>query len=395
MRLSTSYEVLTGTLSNIASVVEDSLSSEEMRNVVFACTEDTLLMIGINQLITYRKKIELGDFRVVFEDTDKKNEDGMFYFQLNSKELTGFLSSFKGMRKTKPSDVIFETKNDGLKIALTVVEDSLSDAEVKNTSVWVFDNPQINRATFAELSRKLPADDANWSPVQTKSILCYVANMLPVMTSEGNSTLYNILTFGEDFVVAFNQRFNTLMQNVLPEEFKGISLNYRAVSFMKSVICNSDMVYVSKTETQLVFKTDDSEAFVKFLTRLPAYKAFVESYKEDHGIVIDRQYFKDVLKRLALVNENITLVIDASKGNISVSNTKFHQSIPITQSKGMEEMGEIRLKVRPQVFQQAIIGDDSQFGDDLCVYFVKGDNGGYTTIFTDFSKSWMSLAVLR
>jgi len=395
MRLSTSYEVLTGTLSNIASVVEDSLSSEEMRNVVFACTEDTLLMIGINQLITYRKKIELGDFRVVFEDTDKRNEDGMFYFQLNSKELTGFLNSFKGMRKTKPSDVIFETKNDGLKIALTVVEDSLSDAEVKNTSVWVFDNPQINRATFAELSRKLPADDANWSPVQPKSILCYVANMLPVMTSEGNSTLYNILTFGEDFVVAFNQRFNTLMQNVLPEEFKGISLNYRAVSFMKSVICNSDMVYVSKTETQLVFKTDDSEAFVKFLTRLPAYKAFVESYKEDHGIVIDRQYFKDVLKRLALVNENITLVIDASKGNISVSNTKFHQSIPITQSKGMEEMGEIRLKVRPQVFQQAIIGDDSQFGDDLCVYFVKGDNGGYTTIFTDFSKSWMSLAVLR
>ena len=395
MRLSTSYEVLTGTLSNIASVVEDSLSSEEMRNVIFACSETEMKMIGVNQLITYRKRIELGDFRVVFSDEDKLHDDGLFYFQLNSKELTGFLNSFKGMRKTKPSDVVFETKHGGIKIELTVVEDSLADAGVKNVSQWTFDNMAINRSVFAELSRQLPDANAKWSTVATKNILGYVANMLPIMTSEGNSTLYNILTFGDDFVVAFNQRFNTLMQNVLPDEFKGISLNYRAVAFMKSVICNSDMVDVSRTETQLVFKTADSEAFVKFLTRLPAYKMFVESYKEDHGIVIDRQYFKDVLKRLALVNENITLVIDGVNGKITVSNTKFRQQVDILQSKAMEELGEVHLKVRPQVFQQAIVGDDNQFGDELCIYFVKGENGGYTTIFTDLSKSWMSIAVLR
>lgn len=395
MHLSTSYEVLTGTLSNIASVVEDSLSSEEMRNVIFAVSENQMKMIGVNQLITYRKRIELGDFRVVFSEEDKLHEDGMFYFQLNSKELTSFLNTFKGMRKTKPSDVIFETKNGGIKIELTVVEDSLSDSGVKNTSQWTFDNSPINRSVFAELSRQLPAEDSGWSPVPTKHILGYVANMLPIMTSEGNSTLYNILTFGDDFVVAFNQRFNTLMQNILPDQFKGISLNYRAVSFMKSVICNSDMVEVNKTDMQLVFKTEDSEAFVKFLTRLPAYKMFLESYKEDHGIVIDRQYFKDVLKRLALVNENITLVIDGSKNEISVSNTKFRQKIDILQTKAMEELGEVHLKVRPQVFQQAIVGDDNQFSGELCIYFVKSENGGYTTIFTDLSKSWMSIAVLR
>ena len=395
MRLSTSYEVLTGTLSNIASVVEDSLSSDDMRNVIFACSENEMRMIGVNQLITYRKKIELGDFRVILDETDKLSEDGMYYFQLNSKELTGFLNAFKGMRKTKPSDVIFETKHGGIKIELTVVEDSISDAGVKNASQWTFDNTPINRSIFAELSRQLPDDTAKWSTVPTKSILCYVANMLPIMTSEGNATLYNILTFGDDFVVAFNQRFNTLMSNVLPDEFKGISLNYRAVSFMKSVICNSDMVEVSKTETQLVFKTGDSEAFVKFLTRLPAYKMFLESYKEDHGIVIDRQYFKDVLKRLALVNENITLVINGEVGELTVSNTKFRQKVSILQSKAMEDLGEVHLKVRPQVFQQAIVGDDNQFGEELCIYFVKGDNGGYTTIFTDLSKSWFSVAVLR
>ena len=395
MRLSTSYEVLTSTLSNIASVVEDSLSSEEMRNVIFSCSENEMKMIGVNQLITYRKRVELGDFRVVFSDEDKMSEDGSFYFQLNSKELTGFLNSFKGMRKTKPSDVVFETKHGGVKIELTVVEDSLADAGVKNVSQWTFDNTPINRSVFAELSRQLPADTAQWSTVPTKTILGYVANMLPIMTSEGNATLYNILTFGEDFVVAFNQRFNTLMQNILPAEFRNISLNYRAVSFMKSVICNSDIVEVSKTDTQLVFKTADSEAFVKFLTRLPSYKMFVDSYKEDHGIVIDRQYFKDVLKRLALVNENITLIINEETNEITVSNTKFHQKIGILQSKAMEELGEVHLKVRPQVFQQAIIGDDNQFSEEMCIYFVKGDNGGYTTIFTDFSKSWMSIAVLR
>lgn len=397
MRLSTSFEVLTDTIGKVASVVDDSMSSEELRNIIFSVSENELKLIGVSQLITYRKRIELGDFRVQFDETDapKISADGYYYFQLNSKELTGFLNTFKSMKRTKPSDVIFEPKKGDLIMSVTVVEDSLDDAEVKNHSTWDFDNVSINKRIFTEMSKPLPADDANWSMVQTKAILYYTANMLPIMAADGGGTLYNILTFGEDFVVGFNQRFNTLMKNVLPDEFKGISLNYRAILFMKNVICDSEMISVSKVENQLVFKTDDSEAFINFLTKMPAYRSFVESYREDNGIAIDRQYFKDVLKRLSLVNESITFSISPEKDTISVSNKKFHQEIPILVKKEMDALGEVKLKVGPQVFQQAIIGDDSQFAPETFLYFVKGEHGGYTTIFTDSSKQWISLAVLR
>ena len=146
MRLSTSFEVLTDTIGKVASVVDDSMSSEELRNIIFSVSENELKLIGVSQLITYRKRIELGDFRVQFDETDapKISAEGYYYFQLNSKELTGFLNTFKSMKRTKPSDVIFEPKKGDLIMSVTVVEDSLDDAEVKNHSTWDFD--KIGRA---------------------------------------------------------------------------------------------------------------------------------------------------------------------------------------------------------------------------------------------------------
>lgn len=395
MKLVTTFSTLVSNLDSVTSVVEDKLIDESARNIIFKITETGVSLMGYSLLAICKTPLEEGSFSVSFEDGELV--DGVMYMQIKSKELNNFLGTFKSLKKTKPSEVEFQTING--KVRLIVTEDFMptdEDEEIKSQkSVWVFDNIPVKSSVIKAI--EIEANKEDEERIDSVSLLMYINSMLPLLSDEGNS-LPSKLNFCEDYVCAVPNKFATLFSNTLPKAFKGVSLNYSAISFLKKVLATSEVVFISRTETHISVITERSEAFLNYLTKLPNTQLYLEYYKKDHAIVVDRLYLKDVLKRLSVINENATITIDSEEGVLKVKNSKFSQEVPILSQKGMDELGSVTFKLATDVISKAIIGDDAVFtaeSTDLRIYVVKTQTSGYMLYITDAYDMWFSVIQVR
>lgn len=388
MNLTCDYNALVGYLTSVSTVVEDSLSTEDMRNIIFRINKNGgVELIGINQMITYRIQMDVSEFTIKAED-EEYNADGVYFMQVKSKEILGYLNTFKTIRRTKVKDVALEVVKN--KVQLTTIEENL-ETGAELSSQWTFDNIPIKANLLPLINLTMPTEGV--AAEDTTGILLYTSCLLPLM--QNGTNLYSRLIFGEDKVVAFNAAFVTLMNNTLGEAFKKIALTYRGIAFMRNVICNTPVVNVAKTEQYLCFTAENFEAFIRYDSRLSDYSIYEKMFVKDHAFVLDRQYFKDVLKRLSLVNDAVEVHIPVEGGAITVKNSKFSQDIPILQEKNLSALGGISFKILPEVLTKAIIGDDSQFSETVFVYISQAANGAYTLVFADDSGYWFTVASIR
>lgn len=409
MRFSCNYDVLLGKLVSVASVVEDSLSSEDMKNIIFKLDKsNSVKLIGINQLIKFRKELDKDSYTLDLADEDV-DSNGVMFMQLKSKELLGFLNSYKSVRKTVVTDVIFESMQRG-QIKCTVLEKelpdgagSLSSEEIEFlvnsedtktiASHWVFNNVPVKPNLLGDIN--LVAPDGELTTIPRENILFHTRNLLPVM--QNGTNLFSYMMFDGGNVVAFNAAYTTVMKNEVGEGgvFDAMKLSYRAISFMDKIICNDEFISVAKTDRHIYFKTDSSEAFIVFDNKLAAYQSYVDMFIKDHAIVLDRVYLKDVLKRLSLVNDNIEFSIEGGDQNkVTLRNSKFSQELPILQSKDIDKFNKITFKIMPDVLNKAIIGSDDEFPSDVFVYYCPHANNN-VIVFADGSGSWFSVVRVK
>lgn len=381
MILTCDFENLVENLKDVAEVVEDGLLSEDARNVIFKLKEDggNVELIGVNQLITFTRPLDKQYYTLVSEAEDFDN--GVRYIQLKSKELLDFLSSYKGLRRTSVEEVSFEPVKNG-RVICKVLEKDLENG-TPTISSWTFSTREVNRNIMRNITLQKP--DTELEEVLGNNILFYTRNMLPLLTA--GTSLYSKLCFGEDYVVAFSQTHATLMQNVLGDSLKGVTLLYRAVSFMDKVLCNADVVKVAKTAQHLYFETETSKAFIMYDNRLPDYSMQINGYVKEHAFSLDRVYLKDILKRLRLCNESVEFAIDDETQSITLKNSKFTQDIGLMQVKDMEK---VKFKVMPEIISRAILGSDEEFSQTLYVYFCPQPNKTAILVFTDNSNKWFS-----
>lgn len=396
MKLTCNFDTLLSCLIPISTVVEDSLSSEDMKNVIFRISSDgTVKLVGINKLITYKKPIPSGEYSVEPAGEEEYNENGLFYMQIKSKELISFLNTFKSMKKTKAESVTFETFRN--KVKTTVLErdtdSSIPESELKpHISSWMFDNLPIKPYSFTKINQVFPTEGE--TVVETNAFSWYATSLLPIMSNAGTN-MYSKLTFGADKVVAFNISFTALLDNLLPDIFQGVTLAYRTISFLKDVICCESTVNCNKTDEDICFQSDSFEAFVHYGKDVAEYKVYLDRFDKTHGVVLDRQYFRDVLKRLSLGNDMITFAVLPETGEIEVSNSKFNQTLGVLNIKGMDEIGKISFKILPDTLSKMIIGDDGAFSESMFMYFIPNKGGGFIFNITDDSGQWFSTASVR
>lgn len=387
MKFICDYASLVSDLSDLAEVVEDGLVSEDLRNVIFKFTPESTELIGANQLITFKRTLKPENCRVFAEDADYK--DGVRYIQFNSKELNNLLGSYKGVRRTSVEEVSFELQASN-RVKCTVYEKDLETNDMRLSSWTLVDIP-MKKNVLGLINISSPSTELQ--TVEARTILFYTKNMLPLLQT--GTTLYSRLTFAEDYVISFTQKCVTFMRNMLPDAFKGILLTHRAVSFMGKVLCNADTVGVSRDDQYLYFETDNSRAFIRYDNRLPQYKMYLDSFKRDHAFSLDRIYLKDTLKRLKLSNELVELTVDTEKSEIVLKNTSFIQSLDLLQTKALDECGNIRFKVMPDVIADTILGSDDEFSQNLFVYYCPQHNKVAIVVFTDDSGSWFSCITVK
>ena len=400
MKISVEYGALVAALASMSIVVEDSLNSEDLKSVIVMVSKDDkkVKLVGVNQLIVYRTFLPEDSYTVEAAD-EEFNKDGIFFMQVKSKELTGYLSAFKSVRRTKIEGVTMEIESG--KVKMTVTEANIDTGDEYKSS-WRFDSLPIKQTILNSISVEIPE---NVESVETLPLALYTSCILPIL--QNTNSINGMLQFGKDDVdeegntiegtgrvAAFTPTFNTLLKNALPSQFRGISFYYRAVAFMKSVICAIPVVSIARTDQYMCFRDEGNfEAFVRYTTKLADYSPYLKMFTRQHAVVLDRQYLKDVLKRLSLVDEQVTVTIE--DGSLTVSNSKFVQDLPILKEKAMEEMGKVTFRIKPDVLEKAVIGDDSQFSELLFLYIDKQESGGWTLIFSDDTGAWFSVARIR
>ncbi len=419
MKLISRYNELVSVLTDVASVADDSLSSEDTKNIIFKCTKlddgrFSCSVIGINLLITYKKDFMCGIEIPDEELTEEQAPDGgvrqVLYFQLKCKELLGFLNSYKSLRQTVAVDVIFEYTERKL-IKCTVLEKSIEpgmtadevefivndDSQPTIPSQWVFQNVPLKPNLLGTINLELE-QGVELRELPVDNVLFHTRNLLPLM--QNGTNLFSYMTLDDNYAVVFNTAYTVLMQNQMAVDgvFSGIRLQYRAVAFMDKIVCNCDSVQVALSGRYIYFRMPDSEAFIMFDDRVASYQAYLEAFKKDMAIVVDRVYLKDVLKRLSLVNDAVEFSIHADEDKVILKNSKFEQEINILQSKAMNGLGVIKFSIMPDVLNKAIIGSDDVFSGETFVYYcpnVAGRKDNAAIVFADNSGAWFSVVKVK
>lgn len=394
MKITAEYDALLNTIMSVSSVVEDSQNAEEMKNIIFKISKEDhkLTLIGINQFITFRNELPELSYGVEVDEAEYGVSDAI-YMQIKCKELVSFLNAFKSVRRTRVDHLEITIVQN--KVKLEVVESDLDTGDERR-SHWLFDNLPVKQGALKAISIEKPEEDAVTE--ESDKILMYTSMLLPIMQS-GN-TMYSQMVFGTDAVVAFHPSMTVLCANSLCEAFKGITLSYRAISFLKAVIGQlGGFVSIVRTKQHLVFFSDGIEAFIKYDQRVPSYEKYKERIVREHGIIFDRLYFKDVLRRLNS-SDAVEFILDCQNGTLAIRNTRFEQNIPIVHAENLTELGErVSFKILPDVLEKAVIGDDAVFtGDDgvsQVSLFINPVKGGCSLIFADSSNSWFTVITTK
>jgi hypothetical protein len=206
------------------------------------------------------------------------------------------------------------------------------------------------------------------------------------MNNDSANSTASKLNFAEDYVFTLSSSSSAFIQNKLPDEFKGITLGYSSVGFLKKLCEGTDFISVARDKAYLCIESGNTQAFMRFKPIKINYKTYVQRKSKEKGIAVDRLYMKDVLRRMGSVSVDGKMHIE-SNDTLAVMNDVFQQDVPLEQCK--EGTKGINIKISIPIMTSLILGSDDVFTSDLYIYFVETARS-YLLYIQDKSGTWFS-----
>ena len=438
------YDNLLSTLSEIQTVTDDGLNSDNIKSTFFQVKrhedEYSLNIIGTNRLILFRKAYPIGKVNITIDANDGTNfnfvEDELF-FGINSKELIDFLNTYKGSSlnyvegvsinvvfnekgASKITCVVYESENSDDKsdeekqnsmMEFMESDEDSSEKEVKHfRSQWVFDGVIPDRNVSQVMHYEVPKSEL--IPVSNQMMHIVTANLIPLLNTD--TSIYSFINFNElpqeeddspAMTIVFSNAFTTFLSNFVANEvFSGIRLNYKVVNFIDKIIVgnryNSEDEYfeATKTKENIYCKwgsNGENEAFLTYDTKLTDFRSQLKARSKAYSFTINRFNLKDVIKRLSLINDTAIVHMDDSNDYLKLSNSKFEQEVPFIDKFNLDGLENDKFRIKPDVFTKVLIGDinrDAGTNDDIVVY-INPDTAVLT--FTTEDGFWQSLVRVK
>ena len=375
MKITVDYEELVRVLGFVNTVLSDKSVDDKMKNVIFLVKNDSVKVVGYNPLTFSRTELEKAEVEDV-------NEEG-WVFQVKAAGLNKVLSSFSSLYKTEVSKLEFT--EDGVKIRLTVFEEAKDEADsrLSQESSFLLENITILSNVLKEVNLKFPEDV---SVLDSAELFLYIDSLYPLMSNESSSVNASKLNFADDYVFVLTGYMSSYFKNKLPDAFKDLTLSFSSVNFLKKLTSDVENIGVSKQEKYLCIDGGNTEAFLRYQKIKIRYKQYIEGMSKDLGIVVDRLYLKDVLKRMGNMSDTGRMSI-TNDGMLYVETDKFSQEIPLVNVK--EGTSGVSFNVSIANLEKAIIGRDDSFFEDVFIYFVPSARG-YRVYIKDKTGAWLS-----
>lgn len=379
MKISISFSELQNVLGYVNTVLSDKSVDDKIKNVIFLVSES-----GEVQVVAYNA---LTFCRTVLEKAVAEGiHVGGWEFQVKAGELNKIVSSFSNMYRTHVDTLDFEES--GVRIRLTVHEVAKEgiDSKLSKDSMFELENAPILSNINKEIKTKFPE---NQSLSMSNELMVYINAMFGIMANDSSNSIASKLNFAEDYVFCMSNAMSAFMVNKLPDDFKNVSLGYSSVSFLKKIcegLGENQGIGVAKTDLYICVESGNTQAFMRYKPVKINYKMYVSKMSKDRGIVIDRLYFKDVLKRMGNIAAEGKLFVSDDE-NITVQNDAFSQEIPLNGIK--EGTVGTQFKFSVSVLEKLILGSDDAYADNLFIYFVDTMRG-YIVYVSDKSGVWFA-----
>ena len=418
MNITFKYKELVAILSEVATVIDESLANEDMKNIIFEIKNDVLNIITTSTAIVYKRTVDKSIYSFAIDENEYTQEDNnvVYRFQLKSKELLNFLNTYKSLKRTQANEVKFTTlenkrvecsvteeevvknvtDNDNETDEIGFLSDKQDNIDKKvrkgfvSKSRWMFTTSAIKLSILNSIKQNV---DENEKEIELKGtdIAYHTKNMLRVVSNK--IPTYSYTLFDKEYVLGFNPAYTTVMKNKLNTDgiFENMKLSYKVIQFLDKIISKNDKVKVVKTQTHLCVITDNSVSFLIYETKMPNYRPYIDLYTRNFYISVDKLFLKDILKRLSLLKETIEFDVDVPNRVINLSNSKFSQPIHIATSYNMDDR-RFRFKIMPEVLTKAIsCSNYDESNNELRLYYCPSES---TTIlvFTDAEDTWFTTA---
>lgn len=367
------YNTLTYLLDNATSVTSDSALKDADKTIFFLVNND-------GESIAVAKNSDLF-IRVKFTPELVKEAGNV---QLNSSELSKILGTFSSLSRTRVESVEFKVNNS--KVQVIVHEVALDEGyeEFAGDTSYSLDSIKIKEKTLQDISVEF--DDENAVDVDSMELDIVLSTLMPIMDSKKGLN-NNQIHFASDQIFVMDNRSQVFYKNILPEVFGNSAFRYTSVAYMRKMIQTSNHLRVVISGNKFAIRSENGEieAYINQLGVRFNYKPTLEGITKENGIVLDRAFLKDIIRRLSIMGSDPKVSI--REDGVHITTESFSRVIPIMNSKGNVE--GIEFKVNSSLLSSMIIGDDSVMSNDLFLYFERATRGIQLTI-SDDSGAFLS-----
>jgi hypothetical protein len=376
MKITVDFNEFGAALGYVNSILSDKSVDEKVRNVIFLVKDDTVTLVGYNQITFSRTVLE----KAYCEDVPEEGWE----FQIKANELNKIMTAYSNLYKTKVE--VMDIEDSGVRTKITVHEiplDADKDAKLTQDSIFDVENAPILAKILKDIKTEFPSD---CNGIVSTDVLLYLSSLLPLMSNDNNNSTASKINFADDYVFTLNSSCSAFFLNKLPDDFKGITLGYSSVGFLKKLCEGTDMISVAKDKLYLCIESGNTQSFMRYKPIKINYRNYVERRSKEKGISVDRLYMKDVLKRMNSIAVDGKMSINSTE-YLTVANDLFQQEVPLEKCKNGTE--GIAFKVSIPVLNSLILGSDDVFSSDLFIYFVETTRS-YVLYIQDTSGAWFS-----
>ena len=375
MKLKLAYSDFVSALKYASTVLSD--SSLKSKVVIITASAEKVDITAYSPLAFMRVGLEAFDYE----------GEGTWQFQLNYEDLYHLLNSFSNLYKTQAVDIAFE--DDGVKILTSVTEEAIDpdDSALAQIVKFYLTAVPIKKSISDEISTEYMGE---LEVVSSSALLMYLSSLIPLMANDANGSMVNQINFESDYVFIMKNNIAAFFKNKLPQAFEGISLRYSNVNILKKLAENYEDLDVGRDENSLYVQADNIQAFIRFVPNKYKYDKYVQDLSNEHGIVVDRKYFRNVLKRLSYTGTDATFSFE--DGALLVCNDDFSQQVALNNSKG--DIAGVVFSAPVNIILKMLVGDDNTFPEELFIYLKPGGTG-YIVHMMDGSGAWFSSVQVR
>lgn len=376
MKITVDFVELSSVLGYSNAVLSDKSVDDKIKNVIFMVTPEETLVVGYNAFTFCRTRLETAVADGVIGD---------WQFQIKASELNKIVSAFSNLYKTKVEKLDFE--DSGVRIKITVHELAVKeeDSRLSQDSTFEMENAPVLSGIDKEIHTEFPEDI---DIVTSGDLLLYLDSLIPLMTNDSANSISSRMNFAEDYVFTTSPHWSAFIKNRLSDEFKNLCLGYTSATFLKKLCEGIENLNVARLDNYLCIEAGSTQAFMRYKPVKVKYAPFVNKKSNEHGIRLDRLYFKDVLKRMGIVSADGKMsIVDGE--TLLVENETFQQSVPLLAVKG-NAVG-IKFNVSIPAMVQLILGKDDVFAEDIFIYFVPTTRG-HMLYLSDKTGAWFTNA---